>query len=77
MDRCNKVGHSSCAPFQGLADGGPGGGGYISARLLLYGDPGSAALALIDLEICRSEGAFFVFFILHHFLQPLFVAAAV
>lgn len=57
MDRCNKVGHSA---FQGLADGGPG--GYISGRLLLYGDPGSAALALIDLEICTSEGAFFFFF---------------
>lgn len=37
-------------------------GGYISGRLLLYGDPGSAALALIDLEICASEGAFFSFF---------------
>lgn len=46
---------------------GGGGGGYISGRLLLYGDPGSAALALIDLEICASEGAFFFFCI----LQPL------
>lgn len=51
------------------------GGGYISGRLLLYGDPGSAALALIDLEICASEGAFFFFVSSNHFLQLPFVAA--
>lgn len=44
-------------PFRGSPTGVRG--GYISGRLLLYGDPGSAALALIDLEICTSEDAFF------------------
>lgn len=47
-------------PFRGSPTGVRG--GYISGRLLLYGDPGSAALALIDLEICTSEDAFFFFY---------------
>lgn len=61
-------------PFRGSLTGVWG--GYILGRLLLYGDPGSAALALIDLEICTSEGVFFFFLILHHFLQLPFVVAA-
>lgn len=46
-------------PFRGSPTGARG--GYISGRLLLYGDPGSAALVLIDLESCTSKGFFFFF----------------
>lgn len=64
-------------PFRGSPTGVQGvcvwGRGYISARLLLYGDPGSAALALIDLEICvEAKVLFFVVF----FYPPSLPAAS-
>ena len=60
MARCNKVGHSSCAPFQRLTERFS-----YAARVLSPAHP--AALALIDLlHICACGGA-----VLSRFLHVL------
>lgn len=52
---CNKMGHSSCAPFHRLTEGGAK---FRLRCLCMESRARPAALALMELQICACKGAF-------------------